>query len=1283
MGWISDNPLIRNRLMKKTLFILFAFIFLLACSRMEEDMPVVNVPETELEDDDDSAPTGYVRVNLGISLPELTPQTKALSELPTDLETIHVAVFGRSGYLKEYIQAEPVGGTAVTNGDKDDIEHDRYHFTVLLPVSENSQRRIHIIGNGPASLDYGQETDLLPNLLSPTDKGSYWQSFVVDGIKAARDPVTGKFLKDGIPQETGVGTFDPHPETIAYFQNIALIRNFAQIVIDEIHSSNPEEECNFTTKSFAGVNVAREGAVVPYYSGGFLYNYQDKSYQDLLDLGYPALLPLDATIDSNIPEPSAFENPASSAKVSAKGEPFFMYERPVPNDAQPPTVVIIYGTFKDPDTGTETNCYYKIDLMENSQYYPLFRNFRYHIIIKKILTLGASTPEGAMYSMGSGDISSDIATQTLTDISDGTSRILVSYMNKTLIRQYSYDDPVEELTLFYKYIPDVNDIPTGSDEPRYNNNLASVGGPVSVALQGSVADPVLTNFKVANADEDGWRRITFETSAPSANMRTQYIQITGTPAGGERPPLFRRVTYSMINTQTMQVTCVPHKVESFSGEEMRVDITIPKNLPSGMFPLKFKLESTKLSITPDNSQPNNNLPVLSGNSMVPDSDNVAFYYVRTLSETEYKNLSRTSQGNTVTIPCYFLTNMAQSASTIYVEDEGGYFYQAHDNFTNFRIKDFTNLNYVNGVPTTNATGAMFQFNMDNTDPLPEIVYLRFTGAAPASGSGLTKITNSEDPYYNWYWYSPAETTNNNLKEGNGYQPRINYATDATNLGTGEVKIEIRADEYNGAEHEHKLTAFSVTPASSTVMGKGETVRTTSTLTYNNAPTSVTLPLASGSPAAVINWTSDNESIATVDANGVITTTGYGTTTIRAQVGRSTFTGTTSITVNGPQFTNAGFYSAVTTTNGTATNGLSIGNNRPVYFAFNYATSQTGPGYPVTVTLTNLAPADDETRLVSNGDGTYTFTPANNNRWQYFQLKSSTRYSSGTVQITNSDYMPLAPVTINRSLFIPSRTLIAKGYGNNNPTHITTNNNNNNGTAITMSASQGGASLASVYFRNDYSNRTDIEIAAANLSSAFPSPVDGTLVHFQYTYNNNTYHDSLTLGEFASLAEGTVSSLTLHLYRWASNGSYSIDLSTNANYNKASFTDGTSGITVNFDNYCSGQNTVGYRRKRIGTNNHEGTISISASSSSLAGCKITGVSVTYYNGIMSGNHNECNVFVDRLDDSTTDNLGAGATSWASPHTGDGNGNASLAVRMAGGQKPNELTNLTVTYGYWDY
>ncbi len=944
--------------MKKILY-LFLLMPLLLCCMKEEAFP--QLPEEEAQEVE-----GKVLVRISVTVPS-APDTRALGDTPSgDLTSLHVAVFGRSGYLKEYVEATMVQSPTL-NGHIDQNDN-RYEYYATLTLSENSERHIHFIGNGPEIMDYARETEILDTLLSPARRGGYWQSFTVPGIKAKRDAngdLIGEdtMILDGTVVHLGTGTFQIADETQAYFTNVALIRNFAKIVVED------QSGCNFQTVSFAAVNVATQGSIAPYYTGGFVFGYQNKSYTDLVDLGYPARLPPQAEFDTTIPPTSSFTSPAGKTDVSVAGNSFFMYERPVPNDSQPATVVIIYGHFTDPDTedGTDDSgdFYYKVDLMENGVYYPIYRNFKYRIRIEKILKPGADSPEDALLSMGSGDVSADISTQKITDISDGQSRILVSYMNKTLIRQYPYDDEdvTVNLTLHYKFIPDVTVDSDSDGIPDSNNDLVEDGGPVTISLQNVTGTPVITDYEVADADVDGWREITISTNAPSANLLTQYLRVSGQVNGNN--PLYRNVTFTMMNIQTMGVTCVPHKVQGVTGSEVEVDISIPKNLPSSMFPLIFNLESDKLSITPDNSKPSNNLPVSSGASIINGHTETSFHFVRTLSDTEYLSLAAQSAGNAVKIPCYFLTNMAESASRIYVTDESGFFNGSSDNFTNYRQKEFTSLSFPSGIPTTSGTTTTFHFEMDSGDPLPERVYFQLTGLRPTATSGISLVSDPADPYYNWYSYSPTTTDVAALRDN--YNPTVSFATTTAN-GTGRVVIN--AEEYVPATLAKGYAMAVTLNKASTTINAGSTETLTATVT----------------PADALNknvtWSSSDESVATVSSNGVVTGVSKGTAVITATTVDGGYTASCTVTVT------------KRVTFNTTNSNLSTGNNKQL--------SSNG----VTVLFSNIntanggyvRPGSRSTITISSNTGQFTkVTVTFSSSWYTydFNTDSGTHSLSGT------------------------------------------------------------------------------------------------------------------------------------------------------------------------------------------------------------------------------------------------------------------------------------------------
>ena len=266
--------------MKKGWLILL-FAALLSCVREAEPVPA---SESSVE----GRP-----VTITISVPGFEPETKGLDEGGT-LSTLRLAVFGGSGYLKEYVQADPVRTTDYTyealNADNQLVSHTVpcYNFTVTVAMSD-SQRIIHFLGNGPEIMPFGYDTAVMPIQLSANGEMGYWQMIdLPDGIKAKRNSdgyyidKYGEVISDDegffpndfpVEEDRGKTRYVADDETEAAFQGIPLIRNWAKLVL------SADAESNFTPIAFSAVNVPSRGAMAPYSaSTGFIADYQSRSF---------------------------------------------------------------------------------------------------------------------------------------------------------------------------------------------------------------------------------------------------------------------------------------------------------------------------------------------------------------------------------------------------------------------------------------------------------------------------------------------------------------------------------------------------------------------------------------------------------------------------------------------------------------------------------------------------------------------------------------------------------------------------------------------------------------------------------------------------------------------------------------------------------------------------------------------------------------------------------------------------------------------------------------------
>lgn len=818
--------------------------------------------EPELPDE----PEG--RVELTFSLAGEGPATKALGEAP-QLETVHLAVFGGSGYLKEYVKADYVSEGTYTyefedsDGKPTQKEVPAYTYRVSLALS-NSSRRVHIIGNGPESIPFGRDYEVLPSLLVEKEKTGFWQMIALDHVTAKQDD-DGDYIYNGHKRQSGE-PYEPSDKLQEAFTNIPLIRNWAKI---ELRAANLDVS-HFTPYSFAVVNAPSQGTLVPYGgSKGFITNYKDLSFDELRssEYNYGGNLPTSVEFDRSVPPADHFVHPENSegrVKTYSAEEPHleehtvYLFERPVPDANMEPTYVIVYGRYFDPlDTSTLTDeeranggvdCYYKVDLMEGSEYYPVLRNFKYEIQIDKISARGHNTPEAAAAAAGSADVSADVNASALPDISDGTRRMAIQdWMAKTFI----HAEPKKEqlYVVFYDDINGENPVPNTKPESITFELIPETAGIVKEVEIGEAVDD-------NSRDNYGWRPISFAIASPDeARARTQTLRIKckTNPNDANENPLYRDVVISLLPTQDMRVTCSSPRVLLEKGAEQRVDVAIPDGLVESMFPLYFIIEASKLTLTPDTRQ--ENLPVISETSIIGDYP--SFHFRRTLTWDEYCNLSAKldyeDESLWRTFSSHFYTNCEASATEIHVANE--YFHTESTSFTNY--ESFKDPHFTTSIPCRVGSAVDVEANLMSSNQSFENVYLQLKGLAPADGSGI-----ETDPATGEYYYTPTDlkmTFNLKTTVDDGdvsvtlYSKTLPYeqavltpwhfqdlkfldmATPDNNTHSGNNHANIAYGHVNSVENKNVLVGYFTDPGSPTpkVTVSGMSGIQTSSTTWND------------------------------------------------------------------------------------------------------------------------------------------------------------------------------------------------------------------------------------------------------------------------------------------------------------------------------------------------------------------------------------------------------------------------------------------------------------------
>ena len=594
--------------MKKILYTLFTLLVMVSCNQDEIDISASLKQESGEK----------VKLTFNVSIPEAQKvESRAFGEDAT-LSSLWLVLFDEQGYYVGKAQAKNVDASSTTiSGVNMDTETS---FYVELDVTE-SPRIIHFIGNydlANATLA-GHENAIISRLNVTDGQDAYWQRINVAEIAkedgAVADETTGLFVGK-LPAE---------------MNPVYLLRNFAKITVEKA----TDVTSSFIYTGFDIITTESHGSVAPYMGTGNISfpMFTGKSYDNLLGSGYTGFTPGSSQEENTFNKDTKSFSVEPSFSIDAQ----YLYER---NNQDGQTYVIVKGQWNGQDT------YYKIELIRTVQgsavtYYHILRNFHYNIKIKKVEGAGYGSPEAAAAGAASNNIFASVELQHLTNIGTGNARLFVNYASKTLIS----DAPV---TLEYRFVNE-----DGDDD---NSRIQIEGGAGEVIA--SISGPVHGSNAVENA---GYSYITINPNAPGTLSKEQSITLYDPETG-----LQRKIEYTLRNAYPLEVTCSSNVAPSV-GSPVEVTIKIDAGLPDYLFPLTFYVESSKLSIYPDANK--SSMPVHTRETVVEGKNGNSFGYDRVLSLTEYEQLEADAVDGKVSIPCHFFTNMANSASDIYVYNE--------------------------------------------------------------------------------------------------------------------------------------------------------------------------------------------------------------------------------------------------------------------------------------------------------------------------------------------------------------------------------------------------------------------------------------------------------------------------------------------------------------------------------------------------------------------------------------------------------------------------------------
>ena len=674
--------------MKKILLAISMMFALTAC--ISEDLP-----QPQQTDGDN------IELNFSVTIPEAGSVTRGTLGGPK-ITSLTVVVFDDKGY---FVAAKPAKLATAT--DDWGVTSAETKFTVELPQS-SSPRILHFVANkSPEDFTFGTETAIMTELTTSlrasgdtdSNEDAYWQRVEVPNLLVQDKNTLSTTLK-----------------------KIPLVRNFAKIKIGTVPPG-------FTVTGFALINTPTSGTVAPYNVNEGCFepywkasgdNKVGKDYSDLKDANYDAFMPVNVALGSQ---------PTSTGDGGLTYSPYknndntdgalYTYESSYKNQ----TAVIIKGRISTATSDT----YYKVELYDATNgNYDVLRNVEYTININNVVGEGYSTAKEAADNVGGNNISNSIATQSLLNISDGTQRLYVEYTSKRVMEAST------PFTLKYRFTTNGK-----ATNVTYNNKIittsgseSEVNGYLTITRKTTSEDgtAVLTKTGVntsgqTSQDSDGWSILTLTPQAqmPDGNKVWSEDLIITSKCNGVT--LSRTVKLYMLNPYVMNVVCNPSEVANNDiNQPVTVNTKIPANLPSDIFPLVFDIEAAKLSLYPDPDATDVLghtivMPVVSGPSIINSSKN-SFYYQRTLTYAEYEKLvENAGEATDVAIPSYFLTNMKNSATKVYVHNN--YFGTIDGAFSNYTAtKSFSNVAWSGDLVSygENKSG-VFTFNTTDTSPV--------------------------------------------------------------------------------------------------------------------------------------------------------------------------------------------------------------------------------------------------------------------------------------------------------------------------------------------------------------------------------------------------------------------------------------------------------------------------------------------------------------------------------------------------------------------------------------
>ena len=1141
-----------------------AILLLTGCRHEEFEMPGEMAPAGE-----------RVELSFKVAVPSDGTDTKAMGINPTiDTDGFYIAVFGGSGYFNEWVKATVQAATANYDGTNSTV----YTITASLTVSD-SRLRLHFIANCPPSIrtsppisgSSDTEEYVMSHIrtqLTDTYNDGYWQKVILpNGVRATKNA-------QGVYVAT-TATLNQLPNPIIMVRNFARVylRNLTPIVGETGNGHQLVKIKKFglayapaegviapilsapymSSTTGSPITVAEDDETTAVYYENFLMNYQrypiisDEPADTLVTaapFNYGGFSPSDQSYDYYAAEGHTDRGtPLLSDLKTWNNEDdeenvLFVYERTIPSSARRATRIIIQAERIDQNDVSEGDRFYALDIVNTEGVaIPLLRNQTYTVHLLNIESGSGETDISKASQATSATVSGDPNFQNLVNISDGKSSIGTSFTEKF------YVQPQLDFVMF-RYLP------TNIGDETYAANVE--GNELVTFKVGSfnTETGVFTELTPAQATSQGI--LAFKTEGGEYKVwiekdqndktisfvRSNNAWVAATAAQIADPTIEKwgMVKFELNasykdsdNYFTEERTQTIRIIGSYDDREMSRDVIIKTSprqsmqvnclqkyvmgaageeevvrimIPTGLSRSVFPLEFTIEADGYSLTPDGDVLPVTYGTSTVPGVDTPAYYFVKTVTQEQYNSLP-TTKVNGVTWK-YIDCHF----KTTIAQNACTVYVQSHFFNDDAAYDEF--YNFVQRLFTNQSGGSL---------SLPNTIYrngeVTFSFSLDYAHRNNTVVWWDPTNYYGQSG-SADEALERGLSTSNRVLPPIMSVT--LNGFTPKYREDGVTPVTAGLEHSTGNTYIYY-------VGSGEPTSDKANISLALTPTG-----AVGSTGTV------TLSTANIEENPDL----Y-------------ITASASRTISGSSFSGMSFSPST----------LPLGLNQTTTFNFSY---QAGVIEPVTITLSGLTLNGTDSRMTNNGNGIWTFTPNNTNAQQSISLKSTTRFSAGSVTLEAVDYASSGAQTISRptSFVLNSGSSLSAGIGRPNGDGVYVNAYYTDTYTDTYVVSGRNAMNNRTYrtrFTNNgsYTSRDDITIDLTKYGDS----VENGVVYFYYSDNDTNGYNGV---HYASVSLATLYDTVMVNGQRVTLNFQPVGIgTTNARFSTSNRTYTNDGVTVSFTN----------------------------------------------------------------------------------------------------------------------